>query len=284
MKLAQRAREKVMAGISSTPAINQSKKMGYIIVIGVVTLLLIIWVMYIGAKAERTVEVVMLASNVHKNQMITEDLLKPYDVLLGEYEKYTVVEENGTKKRRLILWEERGKILNSFAAYPLKRDTYAEYRDFVKSRVNNTDTVLYSFPGKEIVPLEISSAEMSAFKTFLKPGDKLNIEGVFEVRQNMGDSYGLEQIEVFKSETVFGGILVADMLNSKGESILDIYSSYRELSVWEQAQLDNSSEFRIKTEPKTLLVALTPDEKERYYYYLSKSNIKFKASMPQRIN
>ena len=40
----------------------------------------------------------------------------------------------------------------------------------------------------------------------------------------MGDSYGLEQIEVFKSETVFGGILVADMLNSKGESILDIYS------------------------------------------------------------
>lgn len=284
MKLAQRAREKVFAGFSSTPAINQSKKMGYIILIGVVTLLLILWVMYIGAKAERTVKIVMLASNVHKNQIITEDLLKPYDVLLGEYEKYTIVEDNGTKKRRLILWNERDKILNSFAAYPLKKDTYAEYRDFIKSRVNNTDTVLYSFPGKEIVPLEISSAEMSAFKTFLKPGDKLNVEAVFQVRQSSGDSYGMDQIEVFKTETVFGGILVADMLNSKGESILDIYSMYRELSVWEQAQLDNSSEFRIRTEPRTLLVALTPDEKERYYYYLSKSNVKFKASMPQRIN
>ena len=83
-------------------------------------------------------------------------------------------------------------------------------------------------------------------------------------------------------ETVFGGILVADMLNSKGRVYIRYLIFIQELSVWEQAQLD-SSEFRIKTEPKTLLVALTPDEKERYYYYLSKSNIKFSIT-PQRIN
>lgn len=287
MKLAERARERIVSGMGATPAINQSKKLMYVSIIIVITILLIVWVVYMGAKANRTVTIVMASTNIHKNQIITEDLLKPYDILQGEYEKFTVVNDNGTKKRRLILWEERGKIINAFAANTIKQDTYAEYRDFVKSRVDNSDTVLYSFPGKDIIPLEIPASEMSAFKTFLKPGDRLNIEAIFSTKQRTGDmdDFGsAEQIDVFKTEKVFGGILVADMLNAKGESILDAYAYYRELTVFEQARLDNNAEFKQKTEPKTLLVALTPDEKERYYYYLSKSNVRFKASMPQRAN
>lgn len=284
MRLAERAREKLFSNMDSRLALNQSKKLGYVIAIALVGILLIIWVLYIGGKAERTVKIVMLSQNVHKNQLITAELFKPYDILQGEYEKYTVVDDKGVKKRRLILWEERGRVVNSFAAYNLKNDTYAEYRDFIKSRVNNTDTVLYSFPGKDVVPLEISGGEMTAFKTFLKPGDKLNIEAVFTVKQKVGEDISGEYTDTFKIETVFGGIMVADMLNGKGESILDAYAMYRELPVWEQARLDRSTEFRQKTDPKTLLIALTPDEKERYYYYLSKSSVKFKASMPQRLN
>lgn len=288
MKLGRRRNSEGVKDALSRPALNESKRSLNIYVIGGVTLLLILWVVYMGFKAERTVKVVMLNQDVYKNQVITEDMLKPYDMLQAEFEKYAVVDSNGTKKRRLILWDERNKIINAFAAYPLKKDTLLEYRDLIKSRLDNKDTVMYSFPGKEIVPLKIEQQELEAFKSFLRPGDRLNVQAVFseKVTVTESDGYGgmtTNKIDVFKTETVFGDIMVADLLNAKGESILDIYEWYNTLSVWDQAKLDASQQFRDRTTPRTLLVALTPDEKERYYYYLSKPNITFKVSLPQRV-
>lgn len=271
------------------PAKNQSKKNMYIFSIVIITALLIVWVYIMGLKAERTVKVVMLDQNIYKNQVIDEGMLKPYDMLQGEFEKYAVVNTGGKKARRIILWEERGEIINSFAAYPLQKDSYAEYRSFIKSRVDNSDTVLYSFPGKEIVPLEIATGELQAFKTFLQPGDRLNIKAIFSQRETVeeDDGYGgssRRQLDIIRTENVFTDIMIADLLNQRGDSILDIYESYRDRTVYEQAILDSSQSFKDSTEPRTLLVALTPEELDKYYYYLSKSQVKFKASMPQRMD
>ncbi len=288
MKIGKNKKGSSRKGVFAKPVVNHTKKL--FIVGGVIfaTALLIVWVYSMGKKAEETVQVVMLRTDVYKNQVITEDMLKPYDMLKGEFEKYSVVDSNGVKKRRILLWEERGKILNGFAAYPLKQETYAEYRDFIKTRVDNSDSVLYSFPGKEIVPLEIDGQELQAFKTFLQPGDKLNIEAIFSQRETVREDDGFggintTQLDIFKTENLFTDVMIADLLNTKGESILDIYASYNDKTVWEQAQLDVTQEFQDSVEPKTLLVALTPEEKERYFYYLSKSNVTFKASMPQRV-
>ena len=76
--------------------------------------------------------------------------------------------------------------------------------------------------------------------------------------------------------------MVADLLNASGGSILDIYAGYNEMTVWQQAQLDASASFQESTEPTSLLVALTPDELDRYYYYKSKNDVEFKISLPQR--
>lgn len=273
----------------SKPSLNQYKKDVKVVGIIAVTALLILWVLFMGRKAERTVDVVMLATNIHKNQVVTEELLMPYKMLQGEFEKFSIVERDGSKRRRVLLWEERNKILNSFAAYPLKAETYAEYRDFVKSRTDNSDSVLYSFPGKDIIPLMVPQSEMDAFKTFLKPGDRLNVQAVFSEKINVVEDDGWggtvsSQVDTFKTDDVFKDIMVSDLLNHRGESILDIYTGYRDMSVWDQARMDSSPAFREQTQPKTLLVALTPEEKERYYYYMSKSNISFKVSMPQRID
>jgi hypothetical protein len=270
------------------PAVNNLKRNMLIVVIVAITVLLIGWVYTLGKKAEETVTVVMLNQNVYKNQLITEDMLKPYDMLKAEFEKYAVVDNGGQKMRRLVLWDEVDKVINTFAAYPLQKDTVLEYRSLIKSRIDNSDNVLYSFPGKEIVPLEVGYNELQAFKTFLKPGDRLNIEAIFSESKTITkkDEYGSDvtaEVEVFKTETVFKDIMIADLLNSAGESVLDIYSWYNDLSVYEQAELDNDPSFQERVEPTTLLVALTPEEKDRYYYYLSKDNIKFRVSMPQRV-
>jgi len=273
---------------SGKPYKNQAKKNGAILAVGLITLVLILWVYSLGKKAENTVTIAMINQAVYKNQVITEDMLSPYDMIVGEFEKYAVTNANGQQRRRIVLWEEAGQLLGSFAAYPIQKDTYAEYRSFIKSRVDNSDSVLYSFPGKEIVPLEIGASELQAFKTFLQPGDRLNIEATFSEKEVVvtDDGFGgatRTDVEVFKTENVFRDIMIADLLNQGGESILDIYAAYRDKTVYEQAQMDSSQTFKESTTPAKLLVALTPEEKERYYYYISKNQLTFRVSMPQRV-
>lgn len=287
MKLGRKKKEEATAGGLSKPAVNEGKRSSMIVALVLVTILLIAWVVFMGQKAQQTVTVAVMTQNVYKNQVITAEMLEPYEMLKGEFDKFAVVKEDGTKQRRVILWDEADKVINSFAAYPLQMGEYAEYRNFVKSRVDNSDSVLYSFPGKEIIPLDIGQNELKTFKTFLQPGDKLNVQAIFseKVSMDVADGYGgttKQDVDTFKTETVFGDIMVADLLNSNGESILDIYASYNEMTVWQQAQLDSSASFKESTEPASLLVALTPDEIERYYYFKSKSDVEFKVSLPQR--
>ena len=272
---------------STNPNKNNSKKNMMLAAIIVVTIVLIVWVYSMGRKAEETVSVVMWAESVYKNQTITESNLKEYKMLSGEFEKYAVENTDGSKKRRIVLWEEREKLLNTFAAYPLQQDTVAMISDVVSSRTDNSDTVLYSFPGKNIVPLDVGEAELQAFKTFLEPGDRINITAIFKTSEyvEQDDGYGgvtKENVETIREETVFKDIMVADLLNSQGDSVLDIYASYNEKTVYQQAALDSSESFKESVEPSSLLVALTPEEESLYYTYLSKEDVEFKVSLPQR--
>lgn len=270
------------------PATNQSKKTLGIVAIVAVTALLIVWVFGMSRKAEETVTVIRLAENVYKNETITAEMLEPYDMLKAEFEKYATVQEDGTYKRRVLLYSEANMIIGSFAAYPLKAGTYAEYRDFYTSRVDNSDNIMYSFPGKEIVSLDIAEADLQSFKTFLQPGDRVNIVATFTESEEIitTDIYGMEvksTVETFKSESVFNDIMIADLLNSSGESILDIYADYEDMNVTAQAALSVSESFQESVQPVSMLVALTSEEKDLYYYYAAKNDVEFRMSMPQRV-
>ena len=270
------------------PSKNQTKKSLYIVVTVVITALLIVWVYSMGRKAEETVQVCMTSQAIYKNQVITESMQQPYEMLKGEFKKFAITESNGTKTRRILLWEERGMILNSFAAYPIQANEYCEYRDFIRSRVDYVDNVWYSFPGKNIVQLSIGTADLSSFKTFLQPGDRVNISAIYSESEAVvqTDAFGgqtTQNVETFKTERVFNDIMIADLLNSSGESILDIYADYNNRTTYQQAQLDASQSFKDSVEPATLLVALTPQEEERYYYYASKGDVELVMSLPQRV-
>lgn len=278
-------KEKGMKSIK--PDKNTSKQKLLIGGLLAVTVVLIVWVYSMGKKAEDTVSVVMFTENIYKNELITESMLKEYQMLAGEFEKYATVDMAGEKKRRIVLWEEKDKLLNMFAAYPLKADTVAMRSDFLASRIDNSDTVLYSFPGKNIVTLEIGEGDLSAFKTFLQPGDRINVTAIYKTVEKVYsvDEFGNskeEEVEVYRQEPVFTDVLLADLLNSSGDSILDMYASYNDKTVYQQAQLDSDEEWKAQTAPSTMLVALTPEEQTLYYQYLSKSEASFRISLPQR--
>lgn len=269
-------------------SLNKSKNLIPTIVVGAVTALVIAWVAITGRKAEETVSVVMVKSPMYKNEVMTEDNMMEYKMIRAEFEKYSIKRDDGTVYQRLLLWKDREKAVNTFAAYPIQKETLLETRSLIISRVDNTDSVLYSFPAKEIVELSVGGSELNSFKTFLQPGDRVNVDAIFTERitKQKDDGFGgttTEDVEVSKTEPVFTGIMIADIINGQGQSVLDIYQKYNSATVQEQVALDSSDEFREKTEPKTLLIALTPDEKDRYYQYLSKNGSTFRISLPQRV-
>lgn len=267
----------------TNPNKNQSKKNMLLVGVMAITVLLIVWVYIMGKKAEDTVSVAMWAENVYKNQTITENQLIEYKMLKGEFEKYAVSDSNGAKSRRIVLWEERGKLYNAFAAYPLQANTVCMISDIVMSRTDNSDTVLYSYPGKNILALKLGDSDLTTFKTFLQPGDRVNITAIYTIKDNVELSDGgNEQVESIRQETVFKDIMVADLLNQEGASVLDLYASYNDMTVYQQAYLDADEAWQDSVQPSTLLVALTPEEEALYYEYLSKGNIEFHMSLPQR--
>lgn len=274
---------------SAKPSKNSSKKTGIIVIVGVITAILIFWVYTMGRKAEETVKVAMYANEIYKNEVITPESFLEYDMLKGEFEKYATDDANGGKVRRIVKFDEIENVSGAYAAYPLHKNTVAMWTDFVTSKVDNSDSVLYSFPGKNIVSLEIGSDELSTFKKFLQPGDRINITAIYKSQSEIvtTDIYGEEQKsdeEIMKQEIIFQDIMLADLLNGDGESILDIYTSYKDMSTWDQAALDASDEFKTKVEPSSILVAFTPEEESAYYEYLSRGDVEFKISLPQRTN
>lgn len=269
--------------IYTKPNKNQSKKNVMLAVVVTITVLLIIWVYAMGRKAEDTISVVMWSTPIYKNQTITESMWKEYKMLKGEFEKYAVTADDGSKTRRIVLWDERDLLLNTYAAYSLQQDTVAMTRDVITSRTDNSDAVLYSFPGKNIVQLEVGSDALQSFKSYLEPGDRINITAIYKVDNEIdnGTDDETETVETIQQKTAFKDIMLADLLNSAGNSILDIYASYNEMTQYEQASLDADETFQDSVTPSTMLVALTPEEEALYYDYLSK-DVEFVVSMPQR--
>lgn len=279
MKIGKRVERTARA---TNPNKNQSKK--NMILVGVIgiTVLLIIWVYVMGKKAEDTVSVVMWSEPIYKNETVTESQLIEYKMLKAEFEKYAI-DEDGSKKRRIVLWDERENLYNTYAAYPLQANTVAMISDVVTSRTDNTDTVLYSFPGKNIVSLSLGDSDLTTFKTFLQPGDRVNVTAIYKNEQQLDTSDGgQETVSATRQETVFKDIMIADLLNNSGESVLDLYASYNDMTTYEQAALDSDEEWKERITPATLLVALTPEEEALYYDYLSKSEVEFHMSLPQR--
>jgi hypothetical protein len=263
-------------------SLNEGKSLVPVIAVGAGIVGAVVYVSLVGRNASKSVQVAQLKSSVYKNQPITLDMLQPYDMLQAEYDKQIMSTANsdGTVEKRLVAWKDVQGYLSqgAFAAYQLPKESFLDLRTLMTSRVDNSDSVLYSFTGKEVVQLEVNGADLNAFKTFIQPGDKVNIDAIYSEDMQSGN----DRVKIYRSEPVFTGIMIADIINSSGASVLDMYAEYNAMSEVDKAALDNDATWQEQTEPSSLLVALTPDEKDSYYKFLNRDNVKFKVSLPQR--
>lgn len=260
---------------------------------------------FVSAKTA-TVSVCMWNGNHAKNSVVNTDAVVEYKMLRGEYESYAIEGTDGVTSR-ILLWEDRGALNGRYCTRNVYGATIVMMDDLMEEKINNTDMLLYSFPGREIVKLEVGSGDMEAFKSFLTPGDRINITAVITTEKTvMQDEVGEDGATpvstsdlfannsnnnknsseltetVITTEPLFDSIYIADMLNKDGESVLDLMERYNALTASQQAQMANSASWKEQTTPEVLLVALTKEELLRYYKYAERDGVEFRVSLPQR--
>lgn len=217
-----------------------------------------------------TVEIVKLKSPVPQDGVITEDNMYKDTMLRAEYEKqgvYTL--SDGTKRRSIVLWEDRNRIVNAFASYYIRQDAPI-YWDSLSKETPKKYSYLYKMDG-ELLRIDVNAKE---FGDMLVPGDRINVRATYtdnEYTLPSEQDFALQQqtgiqpqSSVTKSIMLFNNVVVLDILNSEGESIYDIYYRLLTLPKSRQNEIVATEDFKDRVEPAQILLNVTPEEADRY--------------------
>lgn len=242
--------------------------------ISIMLVLVVVAVIGINVFSSRAlreaVDVVKVSSGIPQEGIITEDLLYKDSMQKGEYEKQGIVTmSDGSKKRAIVLWEDRAKVVNAFASYYIRQNTPI-YWDAIGKETPKQYSYLYKMDG-ELLKLDLPA---DLFGEMLVPGDRINVRAAYqeqvftlptESEFLMQQQTGIQpQTTVKRQIKLFNNVAVLDILNGKGESIFDIYYKLLAMPKNQQMEYAASDEFRSKVEPSQILLNVTPEEADMY--------------------
>lgn len=219
---------------------------------------------------KNTVEVVKMKSGVPQEGVINEDNMYKDTMVKAEFEKQGMVTlSDGSKKRTIVLWEDRSKINNSFASYYIRENSPIHW-DAVGSETPKKYSYLYKMDG-ELLRVNVDANQ---FGEMLVPGDRINVRASYEEKVYtlptetefmMQQQTGIQpQTSIKRQIKLFNNVAVLDILNSGGESIFDIYYDLLALPKAAQKEMVATDEFKGRVAPVTVLLNVTPEEADRY--------------------
>lgn len=219
---------------------------------------------------KQTVEVVKLKASVPQDGRVLQDNMVKDTMLKAEYEKqgvYTMAD--GTKKRAIVLWEDKDRIQNAYASYYIRQGTPL-YWDSLSKETPKKYSYLYKMDG-ELLKINLDAEE---FGKMLVPGDKINVRATYSENEYtlpsekdymLQQQLGIQpQTMVTKNIMLFNNVVVLDILNSNGESIFDIYYRLLALPKSQQQATVSKKEFQDQVVPSHILLNVTPEEADRY--------------------
>ena len=256
----------------------RTRLLGIFIAIIVIVIVCVV-TMYSSRENRKTVSVVRLKTPVSANALITDDMIEEYEMYYKEFNQYgTVTFADGKKRQVVVAWKDKDAIVGKrYAAYYMRKDTVL-FWDATVSEQPKKNSYLYSMEG-ELLNIKMDTDD---FGDMVVPGDSLNIrvsynkvdyslptEEQYKLSEKTGGS--MEPVSTQVTEMLFSEVTVLDMLNSKGNSIFDIYYDYISKSKAEQEKLLKSSEFLKSVKPDTILLEVTAEEADRFMDISSKN-------------
>lgn len=241
---------------------------------------LMFWVTSKNTEFKKIVSVVMWDAPVGVSEIIREDgkQLKKYDMYYKEFVNYgTYTDADGTTKRAVVLWDEREQLYGKFVSNYQRQDTLVFWDSVVISK-ERSNPYLYKIKNKEF--LKMNGFSPSEYGDILVPGDHINVRVAYE-----DDDYTLppeelvmlhqsgEPPKIIRQEMLFSDVSIVDMLNGSGESIFDAFYELLALPATERERLVEDETFKDKIAPDAYLLALTPEQIDKYIYITKKSNV-----------
>lgn len=234
-----------------------------------------------------TVEIVKLKSSVSQDGRVTEENMYSDKMVKAEYEKqgiYTLAD--GTKRRSIVLWEDRRRITEAYASYYVRQDTPL-YWDSLSKESPKQYSYLYKMDG-ELAKVDLDAQE---FGKMLVPGDKINVRASYEEQSfvlptekefMMQQQTGIQaQTTIKRQVMLFNSATVLDMLNQNGESIFDLYYQLLALPKAEQNKQVASDEFKERVKASKILLNVTAEEADRYQEIQSQSPSMMMTLLPR---
>lgn len=262
--------ERVQAGRAS----NQKKfstQLGVIVVMIIAVIAIFIINMMSTKSLKETVEIAVFKEAVTQGSLISESNIVSRSMLAAEYLKEAELElADGSKRRAIILYEDRAAIVGTYAGYYMKEGTPLYWSAFTKSNAKK-NSYLYQMDG-ELIKLSVSA---DVFGEMIMPGDRVNIRckyteqnyelptiEEYEAMQQLGMEMNTS---VTKQVMLFSEVSILDMLNGNGESIFDYYYDFVNLPVSQQRALLEDDSFKSATQPSEIMLCVTAEEADMYF-------------------
>ncbi len=220
---------------------------------------------YSVLQLNNMVSVVTLNVSVPQDGLITANMLEEKQMAKVDYVSFGV---RGDKKD-IVLWEDRGSIVDSFAANYISAGTPVYYSSLGVGTAKSL-SYMYQMDG-ELLKLDVDPKQ---FGEILVPGDCLNIRASYTETSyklptmeeyQLSMSMGLStQTTTKKQVLLFNNVPILDMLNNEGESIFDIYSRFLTYTPAQQKALSQDDKFLSSIEPSSILISATAEEVEQY--------------------
>jgi hypothetical protein len=196
-------------------------------------------------------------------------------------EKYPIIRKEYTQD--MVLAENIDDVLEKYTMYYLRNGAFLHYDEYGSEKPLKNEWI-YRYRNESIADKEILTIPFNYLESggdILTPGDSIRIRIKYEVEEiEIEEGYDFEGEpysrpgKPFKKEVtedLFDSIVVTDMLNSKGHSIYEVYREVLRYPESERQKLLKSSDFMNSIVPKTLVLAATDKQVEKYMQYKSNS-------------
>jgi len=208
---------------------------------------------------------VRMAGGIPERGVITRENIVVSDVILREHTE------------DMLTVDELDLIINSFAARHL-RDGAIIYRDEIVDEIRKKNEWLYHM-SEDMELLTIPFNHMEAGGDILTPGDRIRVRVIYveEIPSGGGDYWdddyytggAREGGRVTRTEILFESIEVMDMLNSRSNSIYEVYREVMRLPEDQRQQVLKSPEFIRSIVPRALILSATSEQIDSYVQYLN---------------
>ncbi|HBG2133301.1 TPA: hypothetical protein KPJ62_003663 [Clostridioides difficile] len=223
-----------------------------------------------NALLNKTVDIVTFKTALPQDARVTESNMVKTKMVKAEYEKQGIMKfSDGSKKRTIVLWEDRNKIKNAYASYYIRQNTPVHWDSLSKDTPKQL-AYLYKMDG-ELLKLDIKADQ---FGEMLVPGDKINVRAAYtdqvytlpsEEAYKMQQEAGIQpNTAIQRKVKLFNNAVVIDILNSDGASIFDIYYKLLALPKAKQQEIIATEDFKTSVKPVQILLNVTEEEADNY--------------------